>query len=375
MILTRNYAVSFFFFIKRMSDHILKFTEKLITFHSFRENEKELNVILSFALSHLKNFSIKHFERNGIKSALVYNTKKIPERFRLLLNVHLDVIPAKEYQFTPVRKGNRLYGAGSMDMKAGVACALTAFGAMANNISYPLGLQLVTDEEVGGFHGTKYQVEEGIRSDFVLACEPTNFDIVHKAKGILMIRVHARGKTAHGAYPWRGTNALWMMHAFLKELEKHFPIPKKEVWATTCNVSFMETSNRAFNKIPDDCSVSLDIRYIPDEKESTIRKIRSLLGENMSLEILEDEPALYTDPKNTSLLKLKTITEQLLGKKGVLRGAHGSSDARHFARSGCPGIEFGPIGGGIGSDKEWVDIGSLEIYTSILKEFMRSLEM
>ena len=33
---------------------------------------------------------------------------------------------------------------------------------MANKVDYPLGLQLVTDEEVGGFNGTKYQIEKAL---------------------------------------------------------------------------------------------------------------------------------------------------------------------------------------------------------------------
>lgn len=51
----------------------------------------------------------------------------------------------------------------------------------------------------------------------------------------------------------------------------------------------------------------------------------------------------------------------------------GSSDARHFTKVGCAGVEFGPIGGGIGTDKEWIDIPSLEKYYKILREFLLHL--
>jgi len=52
----------------------------------------------------------------------------------------------------------------------------------AEELKYPIALQIVTDEEVGGFHGTKFQVENGVNAEFVIATEPTNLDIVTKAK-------------------------------------------------------------------------------------------------------------------------------------------------------------------------------------------------
>lgn len=53
-----------------------------------------------------------------------------------------------------------------------------------------VGLQLVTNEGIRGFSGTKYQIESGVRADFVIAGEPTNFDIAHEAKGILQVNFY-----------------------------------------------------------------------------------------------------------------------------------------------------------------------------------------
>jgi di/tripeptidase len=39
----------------------------------------------------------------------------------------------------------------------------------------------------------------------------------------------------------------------------------------------------------------------------------------------------------------------------------------------CEGVEFGAIGGGAGSDDEWIDIPSLEKYHNILKTFLLSI--
>lgn len=354
------------------SDRILPLTKELVAIKSIDGNHEALDESLNLALRHLSEFTIERFERKGVKSALVYNTPTRPERFKILLNTHLDIIPAKEEQYIPREVGDRLYGAGVMDMKANLVAALFAFKDIAKEVAYPIALQLVTDEELGGFDGTKFQVEEGVRADFVLATEPTNFDIVHKAKGVLWLKITATGTTAHGAYPWRGDNAIWKIQTFLEALKTQRPIPVGEVWETTVNLSAIEAANKAYNKIPDECVVGLDIRFVPNEADTILESVTRLLPEGATVEILAHEPALATDADSESIKKLESISSSVLGRDIVLRGAQGSSDARHFQPVGCPGIEFGPIGGGIGSDDEWVDVPSLEKYYEIIKQFLRS---
>lgn len=364
------------FFISKtivVLDSILTLTKQFVSIKSTPDNKEALDEILELALAELGGFSIERFERNNIKSALIYNTKTRPKKFKILLNGHLDIIPGKEEQYIPKVVGNRLYGVGSMDMKANVVCLIAVFKEVASVVSYPLALQLVTDEEIGGFDGTKYQVEKGVRADFVIAGEPTNFDIVHKAKGVLWMKIRAKGKTAHGAYPWRGENAIEKMKTFLDLLQKNFPNPSKEQWVTTVNVANIETDNQAFNKIPDNCTVWLDVRHIPEERGDIIKKIKKIVPKGFAVEIVANEAALLTDQKNVYLKALEAITKKVTKKNVAIRGAQGSSDARHFASVNCPGVEFGPIGKGIGSDMEWVDIPSLGSYYEIVKKFLLSL--
>lgn len=351
-----------------------KTTKELIAIPSDPDNKQALDEIFELVLSKLQNHTIERFEHNGVKSALAYNTKTRPEKFKVLLNAHLDIIPAKAEQYTPRQEGNKLYGAGAMDMKASVASFVQVFDGVADKIDYPLALQLTTDEEIGGFDGAKHQVEQGVRSDFVLAGEPTNFEIVHKAKGIFQAKVVAKGLTAHGAYPWRGDNAIWKLHDFLSEVKKRYPIPRREVWQTTVNVSRIETPNEAFNKIPDEAMVSLDIRFIAEDQETVRQNIEACLPEGCMLETIFFEPAMQTELDDVFVQKLKQCTQAVTGKPATLRGANGSSDARHFTAIGSAGVEFGPIGGGIGSDEEWVDVASLEVYCHILATFLREIQ-
>lgn len=356
-----------------MSKEIVQLAKQLIAIPSTEKNQDALQEVLDLAVAQLSDFTVERFERNGVKSILVYAGETRPDRFGVLLNGHLDVIPGRAEEYEPRLEGDKLYGVGSMDMKANVACIIAVFKEMVHQVSYPLGLQLVTDEEVGGFHGTKYQVEQGVRADFVIAAEPTNFDIVNQAKGILWAKVVATGKTAHGAYPWRGDNAIIKMQQCIAALMQRFPTPAQEKWVTTVDVSSIATTNDAFNKVPQDCTAELDVRFVPEDEDSVVQAIESTLPNGCTLEVVAKEPALNTNAGNGYITSLTAAVKNTVQSPIMLRGANGSSDARHFGMVGCPGVEFGPVGGNIGADDEWVSISSLQQYVAVLKEFLASV--
>jgi len=351
-------------------DPIITLAKSFIEVKSTADNITESKKILNIALSELNGFTVEKFEKNSISSILIHNQKKRPDKFKIMLNAHLDIVPGKSEQYNPVIKQDRLYGVGAMDMKASAATMILVFNEVAKKVNYPLALQLVTDEEIGGFNGTKYQIEKGIKADFVIAGESTQLHIAHQSKGIIWLKLTSRGKSAHGAYPWKGVNAVLKMNNLLNLLVKKYPVLKKEAWSTTLNISKIETSNNAFNKIPDDCTAWLDIRYIPQDSEAIIKNIKKLLPIDIKIETILIEPVLYTKEDNQYITLIQKITNEVTNRKARLYSANGSSDARHFSQIGCDGIEFGPKGGGIGSDNEWVDISSLENYYKILKQFL-----
>ncbi len=353
-----------------MPDDIVAFTKELIELRTVPEQPTQLQRALELCQRRIVGVTIEHFEHNGYKSILAYNTKQRPERFRVVLNGHLDVIPGKDHQYVPEVRGDRLYGVGATDMKANVACIIQVFNEMASKVSYPLALQLVTEEELGGFDGTKYQIDSGVRADFVIAAESTNFDIVNQAKGVLWVKLTASGQTAHGAYPWRGDNAIQKMSRFLALLEREYPTPREQQWCTTVNVSAIRSANVAFNKIPDHCEVSLDIRFLPSESGAVLERLKRIVPKDFSLEVVANEPALFVEEQNYFVMQLKKATEDTRKQPCAFYCAQGSSDARHYTRVGDYGVEFGPIGGGIGTDDEWIEIPSLTTYCEVLRNFL-----
>jgi len=365
-----------------MPHKILSLTKSLISIPSTPNNKKALNKVLDLALREVKDFTIELFEKDGYPSALVYPQKTRPNNFKIILNAHLDVVSGREEQYKPYEKDGKLFGRGAIDMKGAAAVEILVFKEVAKRVSYPLALQLVTDEEIGGFCGTKYQIEKGVRADFVIAGEPTDFGVNNKAKGIIWLKIKTKGKAAHGAYPWKGKNALWLAKKILDKIEKKYLVPKKEAWQTTFNLAKIETGNQTFNKVPDEATISFDIRYIPEEfskkkfekgKEILIKKLKKLVGNLGEIEIILFEPPQFTDEKNFYLLKLKEEAKKVLKKNIKTIVKHGGSDIRHFNQVGCQGVTFGPIGGDLHGDNEWVDIKSLEDYYLVLFNFLRNL--
>ncbi len=353
---------------------VVTLARQLIGLRTDAGRHNELRAALDLIVRQLPaDVTVEWFERNGHHSFLAYAGTTRPACFRVVLNGHVDVIPGKPHQYQATRVDDRIYGVGALDMKANLAVLCAVFVEMVHQVSYPFALQVVSDEEIGGFDGTMLQIEQGVRADFVISGETTQFNVVNQAKGIVWLKVHAQGVPAHGAYPWRGQNALHMLTDAWQRIATAFPVPTTEAWATTVNLARIETPNVAFNKIPDDAQMWLDVRCTPVDVATVIARIRDCVGASCRVEVITDEPALDVPATHPDIIRLQAAVQAVRGTPAPLSAAMGSSDARHFTRVGCAGVEFGPIGGGIGSDEEWTSVAGLADYAAILRHFLRTV--
>jgi succinyl-diaminopimelate desuccinylase len=354
-----------------MREELINLTKKLISINTDPKNKEELKEAINLVKQTLREFKYKSFLKNGYPSLLFYN--KPASKFKIILNGHLDIIPGKKEQLQPIIRDDKLYGLGALDMKGGLATLILVFKEIAKKVNYPLALQVVTDEEIGGFYGTKYQIKKGVRADFVIVGEPTNLNIKNEARGIIWVELITEGQSAHGAYVWKGKNAIWEMINILIKLKNSFSIPQTEKWITTLNLANVSTSNTSFNKIPDNCVAWLDIRYTLSDKEKILEKLKKIIKYKANLKIHFNEPAHYTSPKNPYLQKLRITACNLLNREIKILRAFGSSDLRHYDKIRVNGVAFGPEGQGMAERKEWVSIDSLEKYFLILKNFLMNL--
>ena len=353
--------------------NIIPNAKALIAMRTDPDNRPELNRALDYVKGQLEGFTVECFERSGATSILAYRGDVRPEKFKIILNGHLDVIPGKDWQYEARVEGDRMYGVGSMDMKTNDCVMLEVFRDMADKVPYPLGLQIVTDEEIMGFNGTGYQVEEGVKADFVIAGETTQFDIVSKSRGILEFKVTAHGTTAHGAYPWRGENAVEKIIDFIGKVNELVPNPETQEWKSSVNLANIEVPNKAYNKVPDVASCMLDIRFTEEDADTIFDRVKAIIPDDFDLEVYCNGSMLLVDDDDYYLQKIKAAVKKVTGKDSVCYGAYGTSDARFYTERGMKGVEFGLIGGGIGTDEEWVSIQSAEDFYHVLVEFLQSV--
>lgn len=318
--------------------------------------------------------TVERFVSGGKPSALLYAGPVRP-RFRVLLNGHLDVVPGPAEQFRPRREGHFLYARGAHDMKVAALVLAEVFAELARQLPYPLGLQLVTDEEVGGRDGTGHQVERGVRADFVVIGEQSGLRVVAESKGILHARLLADGVAAHAAYPWRGRNALVALQAGVGAVLGRYPVPPAEQWRTTVNLARIETGNRAVNQVPADATAWLDVRFPPEDADfagRTEAEIAAHLRRVSGLEVVVDSLGAphRADPGSADVARLRAAARGQGYDGGLLR-KHGAADGRFYSARGIDAVIFGPGGDGQHGPDEHLDLRTVAPYREALRDFLR----
>lgn len=313
---------------------------------------------------------VKLIEHNGHKSILC---EIGAGNKTLIFNGHVDVVNAKTKQFSPYESDGKLFGRGSADMKAGVSAMMCALVDLKNEIlPCKVQLQLVSDEEQGGENCSQYLTDQGYIGDFVVCGEPTNLGIGVQAKGILQIDIEVHGKSAHGSRPWQGKNAIIKAYEIFNKITKlPFAKEKAELYEfPSINLSKIEGGN-VYNKVPDYCKISLDIRFLPQQNiDEILKQIKSIAGENVT--IYSQGDPVKTDINDPHVKKLiESIV--LVSKQGNVStfGQHGSADTRFFSKFNIPAIEFGPCGENWHGDDEYVTLKSVELYKEILVQFAK----
>ncbi len=137
---------------------------------------------------------------------------------RTILSGHLDTYPigdAEAWGYDPLGgciSDGYLYGRGSADMKGGVAVLIAVLARWAKRRPFPgsIVLALAGDEERMGELGTQWLIDnaEEIHGDGVLVADVGGPSTIRLGeKGMLWLDITAKGKQAHSAHTYAGTNA------------------------------------------------------------------------------------------------------------------------------------------------------------------------
>ncbi len=302
----------------------------------------------------------------------------------IVLSGHMDVVPVEGQPwtsdpFTLTRRGDRLVGRGSCDMKAFLAAVVVALARTPpKDLRRELVLVFTHDEEVGCLGSRaladRFTAEGRTLPSLALIGEPTSFHMLRMHPGHVAARVTCGGLAAHSSKPDLGRNAIRLAAKVVDALDD-----LAERWRQ--DVRFPELLERPFvvmnvatihggsavNIVPDRCVLDVGFRPLPGmAPEALFEALRAAvepLGD-VRAELVRVTPAMLT-PAGTPL-------EALLRPWAAspdTAAASFATDGGNFERLGMRTIVFGPGSIDVAHKAdEYVPIGELHRAVDVVEE-------
>lgn len=315
----------------------------------------------------------------------------------LILNGHVDVVSPEPVQawtqdpWAAEIEGDRMYGRGTGDMKAGLLANFFALKGILKAGLRPKGtvmLQSVIDEEAGGGGGTLACLMEGYTADGMICTEPHNLNITIAHAGVNYFRVKVLGKTSHAGLAHLGVNAIGKMYLIYQALvdldekrgrEVRFPLFEKGS-GRSCHINMgtMKAGDWPSN-VAGNAEMECRIGFIPGERMDEIKA----MIENTVNDVAQKDPWLrehppkvewfgwhadpwYQDPGHPFVQSFKKATEEVLGHEVEFIGRAGGIDSRFSQCFNMAAACTGPRANNIHGIDEYVEISSVIQVTQIL---------
>jgi succinyl-diaminopimelate desuccinylase len=350
--------------------------ERLISYDTSRV--EELAAAASFVKGWLgsREIDVVDIDHNGLPVLMADVGATAADAPTVVLHGHIDVVPAHQEQFEPRVEGDRLIGRGAYDMKGALAAMLCAVVDAAAQDRVRVRFVCVPDEESDDVDDRSIDalIASGtVTGDFAITGEPTDLHIGVQAKGVLAVRIEVTGTAAHGSTPWLGDNAILKAHDTFRRIETlPFSRESSDLFDRPSINLARIVGGDAFNKVPDACSMDVDIRYLPNQDPGAILAQIRAIGDLRIVKTFIRVPAIVSR-RNPYVRALRDALAGSIEGEPLSVGRDGASDAVAFLEAGIPAVEFGPVGGGHHGPQEWVSIGSLAHYRGALGDFVREL--
>ncbi len=351
--------------------------ERLISYDTSRA--EELVAAAGFVKGWLESRDIEvfHHDHNGLPVLVAEVGPSDPDVPCVVFHGHLDVVPGRAQQFQPVVEGDRLSGRGAYDMKGGLASMMCALKDVERQERVRVRFVCVPDEESEELdeRATDEVVKRGLGGDFAITGEPTNLHIGVEAKGVLAMRIEVHGRSAHSSTPWLGDNAvLKAIDAFRAIESLPFSRESSEMFdRPSINLGRIHGGD-AVNKVPDECVMVVDIRYLPgQDPDEILAQMESIPGIEVTRTFIW--PPVAVGRADPFVRALRDAVARSIRGEVMSVGRDGASDAASFLEAGIPAVEFGPVGDGHHGPEEWVSVSSLARYRRALGDFVRGLPM
>jgi acetylornithine deacetylase len=304
----------------------------------------------------------------------------------LLLCGHTDTVNVEGMvdPHAPRLDGDRLYGRGAYDMKAGLAAALIACrDAAAGGLAGDVVVAAVADEEHASL-GVQ-EVLRFVRAHAAIVTEPTELAVVVAHKGFVWAEIEVKGRAAHGSRPQLGVDAIVKAGPILIALGRldvelgertHHPLLGRGSIHASVIAGGVEMSS-----YPARCTIGIERRTLPGtsvinieaELESLLERCRradpELAVEGRTL--LAREP--FEVPPDAEIVSEICAAAALNGVSPAIEGASYWADSGFISAAGIPTVLFGPGGAGAHETEEWVSISETETVARTLVAMARRL--
>jgi succinyl-diaminopimelate desuccinylase len=322
-----------------------------------------------------RDIEVRDFEHRGMPVLTAEVGASAEDHPCVVLHGHLDVVPGLPGQFAPRVEGDRLIGRGAYDMKGGLAAMMCVLKDVDAQGDVCVRLVCVPDEESEELdvRATRVVVHKGVVGDFAITGEPTDLRIGVEAKGVLVMRIDVRGRSAHSSTPWLGDNAILKALDVFRAIESlPFARESSEVFDRPSINLGRIAGGDALNKVPDRCQMAVDVRFLPGQDPGEIlSQVRGIPDVEVTRTFIWPTASV---PRNHPYVQaLRDAVSRSIDGEALSVGRDGASDATAFLSAGIPAVEFGPIGGGHHGPEEWVSIASLARYRRAIADFVRAL--
>jgi succinyl-diaminopimelate desuccinylase len=338
-------------------------TAALVDVPSVSGDERALADAVEAALRALLHLEVR---RDG--DAVLARTHLGRER-RVLLAGHLDTVPIAG-NLPSRRDGDRLYGCGTSDMKAGDAVFLHLVATLPAP-RHDLTLVLYDCEEVeaarNGLRRIERALPDWLAADLALLGEPTDGLVEAGCQGTLRVEVRTEGRRAHSARSWLGDNAV---HRAAEVLDRLVGYEARQVDIDGCRYreglqAVGIAGGVAGNVVPDECVVTVNFRFAPDRTVD--------VAELHVREVFDGFALTVVDAAAGALPGLAApAAQEFLAASGTTpRAKYGWTDVARFAARGIPALNYGPGDPNLAHTREeHVDAGRIVRGVEVLRRFL-----
>ncbi len=321
----------------------------------------------------------------------------------LIFNGHIDVVPTgaevlwTHPPFSGIVEGDRVYGRGASDMKAGIVAytmAYKALKAIGLEPASPVYFQSVIEEECTG-NGALACLVEGYRADAAVIPEPiAENGIMTCQMGVLWFAIEVLGKPVHASVAQTGVGAIdftLYLFAELKKLEDRWNAPSARYRSfahhkhpVNFNLGKIGGGEWA-SSVPSACRADVRIGFYPDMKVAKAKaEVVAVLAAAyeahpahaaLSYKIIYEgfqADGCDVSPDAPIVVALSQCHQDVVGQRLTTTAFTGTTDTKFFNLYGeTPAICYGPSGGAnIHGIDEWASIDSMMQTIAVLAVFM-----